>query len=180
MLHLRQTASCAAVSQSPSEPEAYLRAGEIEVVAVAGKDVEQSDCCLDTSRLWQTSLLLPVMTSEGWWLHLVDIRVSEEKHLAPPVAAQPLQKHWPLQCPLQPGVLPQVQHGLKVPVKRNRQRWAVEMGVASQVHHCRHAPQRRLGCHQNIACRSVCWTAAAVAEWCRPGLSHQRERCLAC
>jgi len=149
---------------------------------VAVKDVEQSDCCLDTSTLWQRSLPLPETTNEGWRLHPVDMQVSEEKHLALPVAGRTLQKHSPLQCPQQPGVPLQVQHGLKVPAKRNRRRSVVEMKVAFRLHHCSDAPQR-LERRRKIVCRSVHWTAAAVAaewEWRRPGLAHQYKWALVC
>lgn len=176
MMHLCQTlVSSAAASPLPSEPGVFVHAKETEVAAVAG-DVEQSDCCLDTSKLWQRSLLLPATTSEGWWRHPVDIRVSEEKHLALPVAGQTLQKHWRFHwCPLQPGLPRQVQHALKVPVKRSRQRWAVETGVTSPVRRCSHAPQR-LGRRQKIACRNVHWTAASVAGWRHPGLLYQHRQ----
>lgn len=151
-------------------------------MAVAAKDVEQSDCYLDTSKLLQRNWPPPARTSEAWWLHPVDIQANEEMHLALPDAGLTLPKLSPFQCLMQLGVPRQGQHGLKVPVTKNLQRWAVETGAASRAHRCSHAPQRlehrrKIACRscRKIACRSVRWTAAVVVAWHRPGPPCQKR-----
>lgn len=179
MMHLCQTmtlVSGAAASPLPSEPWVSVHVKETEVVALAGKDVEQSDCCLDTSGPWRRSSPPPARTSGGWWPRLVDIQVSEERHLAPPAAGRTPRRRWSSRWrPPRPGAPPRARRAPRAPARRSRRRWAVGTEATSRVRRCSHAPQRLVR-RQRTAGRSAHWTAASAAGRPHPGLLYQHRQ----